>query len=118
MFKGKVSNSREEFIKDEKCELMTIMAESCLYNLINSVENGTVTVETFRLVEENVKQFLKLAEVHRKNQNGRRPSEMSTQAYFKQRRSERNAFYTARDQLKCFVVFSGIFLKGNCLVVY
>ena len=112
-----MSSSRNEFIKVENCEIMMTMAESCLDTLINSVENGTVTVQAFRLVEENVKQFLKLAEIHRKNQNGRRPSEMSTEAYFKQRLSERDAFYTLRDQLECFVVFSGVFLKGNCAVV-
>ena len=83
-------------------------AESFLENLINSVENGTVTIATLELLEKHEKQFLKLGEIHQKNRN----VSTSITKTFRQRLSEKRAFFTLKDNLECFISFSSIFTSG------
>ena len=83
-------------------------AESCLYNLISSVENGTVTVATLKLLQEHSSQFLMLGELHQTNKN----NSTSIRDSFSSRRSELKAFLTLRDHLDCFTHFSTMFTLG------
>ena len=84
-------------------------AESFLDTLINSVENGTVTIATLQLLEKHSSQFLKLGEIHQKNKKVPVPVKDS----YLQRRSEKKAFFTLRDNLECFINFSNIFTSGT-----
>lgn len=84
-------------------------AESFLDTLINSVENGTVTIATFQLLEKHSSQFLKLGEIHQKNKK----VSLSVKDSYLQRRSEKKAFFTLRDNLECFINFSNIFTTGK-----
>ncbi len=83
-------------------------AESCLYNLIRSVENGTVTVATLKFLEEHSSQFLKLGEIHQPN----RKHATSIKDSFSWRLSELKAFFTLKDHLECFIHFSNVFSLG------
>ena len=84
------------------------MAESCLYSLIKSVEDGTVTVSTLKLLKQHSKQYFKLGEIHQANQDVARNVEL----YFSQRIYELDAFFKLRDQLECFIGFSNVFSSG------
>ena len=110
VFLGRRSSSQEQLTKEDECAFMMTMAESCLENLINSVNNGTITVATLKLVKENEKQYLNLAETHVKNQNGHQ--NIDSEASFRQRVCELDVFYKLRDQLQCFISFSNIFSSG------
>ena len=113
VFQGCTSNGKEELAKVGECASMITMAETCLDKLIDSVEKGTVTVASLKLVEKNDKQFFKLVEMYLKNQNGSESSEkVSVQVSFKQRMSERDAFLKIRDQLEYFIALSSIFSSG------
>ncbi len=84
------------------------MAESCLYSLIKSVEDGTVTVSTLKLLKQHSKQYFKLGEIHQTNQDVARNVEL----YYSQRNNEMDAFFKLRDQLECFIGFSNVFSSG------
>jgi hypothetical protein len=92
---------------------MIARAESCLYNLINSVEDRTVTVATLKLLKEYSKQYHKLAEMHQGSLNSPRNVGISTAHFLSLRHCEMKAFFTLRDRLECFVGFSKDFKLGN-----
>ena len=110
---GRRSSSQQQLTKEYECAFMMTMAETCLDNLIKSVNNGTVTVATLKLVKANEKQYLNIAETHVKNQNGQRNTEVSAIASFKQRVCELDVFYRLKDQLQCFISFTNVFLSGT-----
>ena len=86
-------------------------AVSCVENLVDSVNDGTVKTATLKLLEEHFEQFLKLGEVHQTNQN--RSQHVPIKTSFEKRLSELKEFHKLNDQLKCFLGFcsfkSGIF---------
>ena len=84
------------------------MAESCLYSLIKSVEDGTVTVSTLKLLKQHSKQYFKLGEIHQKNQDIAR----NVEPCFSQRIYELDVFFKLRHQLECFIGFSNVFPSG------
>ena len=106
LFQGGSSSSKEELTND--CGIIIATAESFLDNLINSVENGTVTIATLILLEEHADQFLKLGELHQNNKK----VPISIKNNFRQRCSEKKAFLTVKSQLQCFINFSNIFNSG------
>ncbi len=112
-FQGSSSSSKEELTKEGQCQVMMATAELCLDNLINSVEKGTVTVATLKLLEEHSTQFLRLGEIHQKNQN----VAISIKDSFSRRRSELKAFITLKDQLTCLNYFSSIFTSGISIII-
>ena len=81
------------------------MAETCLENLIKSVEDGTVAVATLKLLQKHSKQYLKLCELHQKN--GRNVQMLN------KRLSEMNVFFTVKDQLEYFISLISIFTTGT-----
>ena len=81
------------------------MAETCLENLIKSVEDGTVAVATLKLLQKHSKQYLKLCELHQKKS-------CSVQMLTK-RQSELNAFFIVKDQLEYFMSLISIFDTGT-----
>jgi hypothetical protein len=87
-------------------------AESCLDNLIKSVEKGEVTVATLMVLEKHASQFLKLGEIYQTNQN----VSLSVKISFSQRRSEMEAFLRLRDHLECFIHFSDKFTSGILVI--
>ena len=87
-------------------------AESCLDNLIKSVENGEVTVATLKVLEKHASQFLKLGEIHQMNQN----VSISAKNSLSQRLSELKAFLRLRDHLECFIHFSDKFTSGILVI--
>lgn len=89
-------------------------AESFLDNLIRSVENGTVTIGTLKLLEEHANQFLKLGAIHQMNKK----VPVLIGNYFQRRRSEKKAFFELRDQLKCFIDLSNIFNSGMSTIYH
>lgn len=107
-FKGSNSSSKEELTRHYDCEMIIARADSFLDNLINSVENGTVTIATLELLEKHENQFLKLGEIHQKNKN----IQISIKNSFRQRRSEKKAFFTLRGDVECFINFSISFTSG------
>ena len=100
--------------RDNDCGIIIARAESFLDNLIRSVENGTVTIGTLKLLEEHANQFLKLGEIHQMNKK----VPVLIARYFQQRRSEKDAFFEVRDQLKCFINFSNIFNSGMSIIYH
>ena len=84
------------------------MAESCLENLINSVEDGTVAVATLKLLRKHSKQYSKLCELYQKNQSSHRSGQMLTK-----RLSELDAFFTVKDKLEYFISLISIFTTGT-----
>ena len=72
------------------------------------MENGTITIATLELLEKHENQFLKLGEIHQNNKN----VQVSIKNSFLQRRSEKKAFFTLRDDLECFINFSNSFISG------
>jgi hypothetical protein len=78
-------------------------------SLINSVEDGSVTVATLQLLEKHSRQYFKLGEIHQKNQNSARIVEFD----FSQRMHELNAFLKLKKQLECFMGFSNLLPSGK-----
>lgn len=91
---------------------MMARAETFLDSLIKSVVNGTVTIATLELLEEHADQFLKLGEIHHTNKN----VSISIHNSFQQRRSERKAFFSLKNQLQCFIDLSNKFMSG--MIIY
>ena len=85
------------------------MAESRVMSLIDSVKNGTVTVETLQLLNQHSKQYFKLVEIHQKNQNSARNVAFD----FSQRKLELDAFLKLRKQVECFIGFSNLLPSGK-----
>ena len=107
-FQENSSNVKKELIKDEGCAIMMTRAESCLDNLIKSVEKGTVTVATLKFLEEHSDQYLKLGEIHQTNQK----VSILIKDSFSRRCRELEAFLKLKDHLECFIHFSNIFTSG------
>ena len=84
-------------------------AESCLDNLVSSVNDGTVIVATLTLLDKKSDQFLKVDEVYQVNKKCGTP----TKYRFLQRISEMKAFLTFKNSLRHFIGFSNIFTSGK-----
>jgi hypothetical protein len=91
---------------------MMTRAESCLDNLIKSVEKGTVTVATLKFLEEHSDQYFKLVEIHKMTQK----VSISIEDSFSQRRRELQAFLTLRKHVECFTYFSDKFTSGISVI--
>ncbi|XP_028416584.1 E3 ubiquitin-protein ligase rnf213-alpha-like [Dendronephthya gigantea] len=78
-----------------------VSAVSCVENVVNSVNDGTVTAATLKVLREHSKQFLELCEVHQTNQSGSQHVPMRTT--FETRLSELREFHNLNGQLKCFL---------------
>ncbi len=102
----------EECTKEGDWKFIIATVESCLDYLINSVENGTVTVATLEFLGQYSSQFLKLGEVHQTNEN----VSVSIKDSFSRRRSELKAFLTLRDHLECFIHFSNNLNPGMSVI--
>ena len=87
-------------------------AESCLDNMIKSVEKGTVTVATLKFLEEHSDQYLKLGEIHQTTQK----VSISVEDSFSLRRRELDAFLTLRKHVECFIHFSDKFTSGISVI--
>ncbi|CAB4005504.1 Hypothetical predicted protein, partial [Paramuricea clavata] len=104
-FFGSSSSAKDKLTEDHDCAIMMTRAESCLDNLIKSVEKGTVTVATLKFLEEHSDQYLKLGEIHKTTQK----VSISIEDSFSQRRRELEAFLTLRKHVECFIYFSDKF---------
>ncbi|CAB4012403.1 Hypothetical predicted protein [Paramuricea clavata] len=113
-FFGSSSSSKDKLTKQGACRMIMARAESCLDNLIKSVENGNVTVGTLKVLEKHSNQFLKLGEIHQMN----RKVSVSVKNYFSQRLRELKEFFTLRDHLECFIRFNDKFTSGISLTNY
>ena len=76
-------------------------AVSCVEDLVNSVNAGTVTTATLKVLEKHSEQFLKLGEVHQTNEND--PQRIPIETSFHQRLSELKEFHQLNFKLKCFL---------------
>ena len=108
IFQGSSSSSKDKLTKQGGCRMIMASAESCLDNLIKSVENGEVTVATLKVLEKHSSQFLKLGEIHQMN----RKVSISIRNSFSQRLREMKEFFALRDHLECFLHFSDKFISG------
>ena len=98
------------------CGMIIAQAQSCIGNVIKSVQDGIVTVRTLRILEKHSGQFLNLASIQDMSQNstkkGPQNKSASTRDIFQQRLDELKAFFQLKDELKNLLNLMDIFTSG------
>ena len=89
--------------------MMIVHAESCLDSVMKSVCDGSVTVETFELLQKYSTEYLRLAGIYEGIQKKRHIAAK----LFRQRESELSSFLSLHKQLSIFVHLSRNFYKGK-----
>ena len=117
-FKGSFSSEKTELLtKDAECTRLISRAETCLTDVINSIEEGTVRVATLNLLKKHSDQFFKLDEIYQTKVE-RSVGTSSIQDSFSQRLCELEAFLAWKGHVESFIRFSNIFTSGKYINIY
>ena len=97
---------------------MMIKVESCVENLILSIQNGSLPVSTLEILETHSTQFLKLGKIFQENKRrvggDVKVNQIPIEKSFKQRTDELKLFQAQREQFSYFTDICDVFDSSKC----
>ena len=112
------SCSSNKLILPDDGVVMMIKVESCVENLILSIQNGSVPVSTLEILETYSTQFLKLGEIFQENKRrvggDVKVNQIPIEKSFKQRTDELKLFQVQSKQFSYFTDICDVFDSSKC----
>ena len=96
------TRSRSKIILNEEGQIILTTAESRVENLVHSVQNGSVTVATLKMLEKHQNQFISLGEIFQKQSKAESAS-AAIKVSFGDRIGELTVFRNQKTQLDYFI---------------